>query len=546
MAFEEDLQAAVSRYLEQSRGGSRLVETDAALAKPVADLDRLWWKRVELLLQEQIRRDPEHLQFGLDERLIIDMGLLSDELLRDEAPRLRSDLLKELAIEGEKRFYYLSEWMADRLRNHIALEGLKQPAEKNEEAAPDIETPILKSLRDARLKLYQAMGPFFENLPGFTPQAVLLLSSGTLDERLSRLRVAAAQDQMSQRDRLLNLRSSILSRARSRCTTPAQLEIFDLLATVDQRVESEQATIAAPSLQVDERVPLGDIAEQRSEFLVSELKIVRSNIRLGIAGAGITRTHSVLLSGERRTSKTEIADLMRHIEEVDPRLPGRPNILIAPFTGSGFFEWDRDTVYVPLISTRNTEESVVNGIGNYRIMVDNLHDGGRLKKLYKSRFLVEDFRAQFLRDYRNWVLGIGRGFRGAMSPDAYEFFRQVIGPNVEHLFAPADLIRLTPNEIRELRKSLRAKMNRGDAVYEDHLKLAYVYHRECIPTEALDQLGQAVRMNPTDGRTMFAYGWMCRRVGKLDKAKQALKECLNVAPNTIWHIYASDELGKIA
>ncbi len=545
MAFEEDLNAAIERFLEQSQVGGRLVEADPSLAKPIADLDRLWWKRVEAILEERVRENPDQLAFPQDDRLFMDCGFLSDALLREEAPRLKTDLLKELYADGEERLYYLSEWISNRLKNHIALEGLRETTEQVQQAVEVIESPIQMKLREARIKLYQAMGPYFENLPGYSPQAVVLLSSGKLDETLFRFRGEAPPEQTSQRDRLFDLRSSILNRARSRCTAPAQLEMFDLLGQVDERMTAEESLISGPAVIVEETTGAANLAEQRRDFLVSEIKIVRSNIKLGVAGAGITRTHSVLLSGDRRASKQDIATLVRHIEEVDPKLPGRPNILIAPFTGSGFFEWDRDTVYIPLISTRTAEESVVNGIANYRIMIDNLHEGGKLKKLYKSRFLVEDFRAQFLKDYRNWVLGIGRGFRGAMSPEAYEFFRQVIGPNVEHLFAPAELIRLTPNEIHGLRKSLRAKMNRGDAACEDHLKLAYVYHRENIPQEALDQLSTAVRMNPTDGRTMFAYGWMSRRVGKIDKAKQALKECFNIAPNTIWHIFASDELGKI-
>lgn len=544
MGFEEDLESAIGRYLELAQGAGRLVEADASLARPIADLDRLFWKRVETILDARIRENPERLVFSKEDRLVVDCGLLSGSLLRDEGPKLQTDLVKELYGEGEPRLYYLSEWIADRLKNYLALEGLKEaPAPKEVAALP--VPPVIGRLREARSKLYQAMGPFFENLPGFSVQAVTLLSSGRLDETLSRFGGRLSEEQSSQHERLSGLRTQILERARSRCTTPRQLEMFDLLGTVDVHMADEERQLAPTEPAVSDATPAAEAPTRRSEFLASEIKIVRSNIKLGVAGAGITRTHSVLLSSERRASKEELASLVHHIEEVDPRLPGRPNILIAPFTGSGFFEWDRDTVYVPLASTRSAEESIVNGIANYRIMIDNLHEGGRLKKQYKSRFYVEDFRGQFLKDYRNWVLGIGRGFRGAMSPEAYEFFRQGIGPNVDHLFAPAELIRLTPNEIHELRKSLRAKMNRNEATCDDHLKMAYVYHRESLPDDALTQLTIAVRMNPVDGRSMFAMGWMSKRLGKADKAKQAFKECFSIAPNTIWHIYASDELGKM-
>ncbi|MBI4617715.1 MAG: hypothetical protein HY720_29150, partial [Planctomycetes bacterium] len=268
MAFDDELKAAVEKFLEQNQVGGRLVETDAALAKPIADLDRLWWKRIELLLEERVRDNPEQLVFPEEGRLLMDCGLLSDSLLRDEAPRLRTDLFKELYAAGEKRFYYLSEWISDRLKNHIALEGLQETTAQIQEAVEVIETPVQVRLREARSKLYMAMGPFFENLPGFSPQAIVLLSSGRLDETLSRFRGEVPPDQASQRDRLLDLRTSILSRARSRCTVPAQLEMFDLLGQVDERMSAEDRLVAAPSLLVQEGTREPGIADRRRDFLV--------------------------------------------------------------------------------------------------------------------------------------------------------------------------------------------------------------------------------------------------------------------------------------
>ena len=236
---------------------------------------------------------------------------------------------------------------------------------------------------------------------------------------------------------------------------------------------------------------------------------------------------------------------MRRVEDCDPYLPGPPRILIAPYIGTGFYEWDRDTIFVPLLATRPVEEAIVTALGNYRVMLDGLQEGGGLKLSYETRFHTKDFRSDFTRDYRNWVLGIGKGFRGAMEKPRYDFFMEQIGPSVESLYAPAELVRLMPDERRNLVRTCRIRINRAEATYEDHYKLAVCYYREQRGTEAIQEITRAVQMNPVDGRLLCSAGFLAAQHSSSDRAKELYEEAVSLNPNTLWHIIASDALKKL-
>ena len=108
-------------------------------------------------------------------------------------------------------------------------------------------------------------------------------------------------------------------------------------------------------------------------------------------------THSVLAGDADFTGREDVAAVMRLVRDVDPGLPGHPHILIAPFYGGGFFEWDRDTMVIPLTPSKDVDECVVEAVANYRVMIDGLHQDGTLKRAYRQ-VDQSDFHEAFVRD----------------------------------------------------------------------------------------------------------------------------------------------------
>ena len=527
-------------------GGDLSPETHPELSGIATKLDKIWWGEVEAHLTNAARSSPDRLLFSKEKRLLLDCGVLDYRLI-DIGDRIRADLLRELYAEGGSNHFYFSQWMERQykayvLYGHLGMEEKGGAAAKNTGKREKTATGKMTLIRQARSKIYFRMSPLFQNLPGFPPKVVDLLLSGRLDETLQSLTARLGKNVdprlAEQRKQLVDIRSRLISKARARATQEAELTLFDALAKVDKTEVDRSTDKGGGALKVMD-------GYERIKFATDELKLVRSLLRLGVAGAGITRTHCTLLSSQRRVTKAALGPIMEKIEECDPYLPGPPSILIAPYVGTGFYEWDRDTIFVPLIATRPIEEAVVNAIANYRILLDSLHNNGMLRKGYEKEFGTRDFRNEFIRDYRNWVLGVGRGVRGALDTARYQFFLKHLGPSVEYLYAPAAVVRMTPEETREMIRGARRKVNRAEADWQDHYHLAVAYHRQQRDSEALEELTQAVEMNPIDGRLLCALGYLAALSDSPESGRACFREAIAINPNTLWHVLAAEAMQKV-
>lgn len=533
-----ELETLVREFLTRAQASDPAVETRADLAPVISRLDNLWWDRITDLTAQVAREQQDRLIFTKYDRMLIDLGIL-DLRLAPGGEQQRVAMLRELYEPAPPNFFYLSEWLAHRYRDFM-LHGRLQ-RDKNSEIANE----TLSTLKEARRRIYRSLAPLVQNVPGLTPQMTELFLEGRLDDLILELTAQLARGEdlraAEQRKQLLAIRTKLLSHARERASNREQLSLFDALGKLDRMADDRAAT-----LQATKRVETSIPPAERITFIRGEIKLVRSLLKLGITGSGITRSHSVLLSSRRRMTKGEIGRVLARVKEVDPHLPVDANLLIAPYVGTGFYEWDRDTVFVPLLSTRDEEDSIVTALANYRLMLDNLQDRGRLRRAWEAKFgRREDFRAAFLREYKAWVVGVGKGFRGAMSDEAYEFFKHHIGPQEQDLWAPVEYARLTPEEHESVIRSCRQKIASAEATWLEHYRLAICHWRDDHKGEALKEIAQAVKLNPVDGRLLFTLGGVCHAMKLLDKARQALEECVAMAPNTLWHLYSLDLLREL-
>src|SRR5258706_5651907 len=257
----------------------------------------------------------------------------------------------------------------------------------------------------------------------------------------------------------------MIARARERARSSDELALFDALRQLDReaiekRVSQRLATDAATSRAVS--------IEERERWVQDELRFVKQVLWLGVTGSGLARTYSVLLSAQPRIVKADLDAPLALAEQCDPMLPEAASLLIAPFAGGGFYEWDRDTLFVPLVPTREPEQAVLQGLANYRVLLDKFHDGGKFKKEYETALEGgDDFGTIFARDYRAWVNGVGKGFKGALDPARFAFFRDRIGPQPANLYAPRGWVGRTPKEQDEIVKGARNKLATGEAKFED-------------------------------------------------------------------------------
>jgi len=506
------------------------------LARLADELNAFYWRDVERLLARLARESPDRFAFSPDERLLLDLGVL-DWRLVPGGEALREPLLRELSLPGRRGASYFSEWASRRFRQALLYGEISPP--------DDEKTSSTVIIRDLRGRLYLKLGPLFENLPGFDKKAVDLLLSGRIDATLDAMRkkLSQASDERlsEQRRALAEIRDRFFARARERARSPEDLSLFEALRDLDRQVSESRSSVRT-------ELPLAASRtlspEERERFVLEEVRFVKSVLWLGVSGSGLSRTCSVLLGDGPRTTKADLDQVLDRVAECDPALPMPGSILIAPYVGGGFYEWDRDTVFLPLVPTRSPEQAVVTAVAHYRVLLDALQEDGRLRAAYEAAFgSSDDFHASFTRDYRAWVLDIGRGFKAALDPRRFEFFAGQVGPQPSTLFGPAAWADSASGE--ETLRQERLRMSRGEASYEDCYRLAIAGARAHQFVGAIESLQAALRLAPSDGRTLLALGFLTSRTGDLDAARNSLNACLALAPHSLWSVYAEAELQKL-
>lgn len=537
-ALTEEL---VSKYKEiLGNGDTTLIETRHDLASIIAEIDNIYWERIEKIIVSTIKDYEDRIVLNKYDRLITDIGILDPRLVQDY-DGIRIQLLNELYKSPGQNTFYFSEWLANRLRLFLLYGELAEEKITRREG----EDKSIVSYKEGRKKIYANLQHLFKNLPGFNAKSVQVLFEGKLDEAIDSLTAQLEQKEdikiAEQRKQIIDIKTRMIARAREKATKQEEQELFDALNQIDKLIDEMKSALKPGQISMTRHITL----EEKTNFIKAELRLVRKLLSLGVTGSGLTRTHSVFLSGEKRLTKSKISEIFHCVKEADPYLPETTNILIAPFVGVGFYEWDRDTVFVPLVPTINEEEAIVNGLSNYRLMLDNLRDGGQIKRAYETRFGREDSRSNFMRDYKSWVLGIGKGFRGSMDAQHYDFFKSYIGPNDQDMFAPVEIARLTPEERRKTITLSLTKINRAEGTWMDHYKVAVIHWKEGRASEALKEMAKAVKVNPVEGRIMFTLGYMCSSAGLNEKAKDAFKECIDISEGTIWSVYASNSYQKL-
>lgn len=532
-----EIDRSVEAFLAERGSADVAVAARPELSPLAGDLNTLWWLEVEKVFHRVTKEGPDRAILSPDERLLVDHGVL-DWRLVPGGDKNKSVLLKELYASGRPNQYYFSEWILQRFRLFLLYGGMS--------AGEGEGISTTRLIRDLRGRLYMRLTLLFKNLPGFNQQSVDLFLSGRIDETLdaiaSRLKQGPDDRLAEQRRQIAEIRNRMIARARERARTPEELSLFDALRQVDREAIEKRVSQRLASDAQSRAVTL----EEREAWVQSELKFVKQVLWLGVTGSGLARTCSVLLTDQPRIMKSDLDATLALAEQCDPMLPEAASILLAPYAGGGFYEWDRDTLFVPLVPTREPDQAVLQSLANYRILLDKFHDNGKFKKEYETALDGgDDFGTSFARDYRAWVNGVGKGFKGALDPARFAFFRDRIGPQAAILYAPRGWVGRTPKEQEEIVRTARTKVATGEARFEDFYRLAIVAYHEHQPIQATQHLQAALRLSPVDGRALLALGLVAIRAGGSETAKQRFSECMSLAPGTIWSVYAGDELQRL-
>jgi len=543
--------ALVDRFRELKKAEDEDADAKIEYARVISELDAVYWKRVEEIVTSRAETSDKRLYFSDEERLLIDVGLLDLRLIKNADERFAMVLLKEIKGVKVPGHFYFTEWLEERHAKNIFLHKIEDHAQESKAGGID-EAQLLTNQKKLFQKVFKAIGHLFEQLPGVSKQVSALAKTGMLDLKalafFEQTLSTSDPEKNEQKEKFELLLNQLTTKAKNRCRDQAQMKMFDTLATLRKKLRSaivSQARAESGRKNADGQQGESLSSKDKKNFIRGELRLVRSLIPLGAVEGGLRKTHTSLIASTTRITKDTTEKVTRTIMEVDGTIPDEPNILIAPFTGNGFFEWDRDSLVVPLCAVRTPEEAIANAVGNYRILVDNLHYEGETKKSYTKVMGEVNFKKRFLRDYVNWVVNIGSGNKGAMDAKSYKFFKEEIGPNAYGVIVPLEIRKLTMQERQQFAEDHRQHAERGMLTFGDYYKLGVIYWEVEKLDLAREMFKHAARLAPMDGRTLFSLGQVMKKLMARGEAKAFYRDCIKNAAGTIWQIYSNEALARM-
>ncbi len=428
---------------------------------------------------------------------------------------------------GSWRVYTLSEWVRQQVEQGEALGGAELA--RQEILFRDYEPHAARLISHLA-----ALRPLLAQIPGVTHAALDAFASGRLDRHLYTLR-AAGQGKGVEVSQLAAVRSKLLAELRRRATAGRERSHLAAIALLDQEEPSPPAGARAPG-------PPAASSEARGERIRLELRAMGSRMRLGLSDAGLDRLFSWSVPWSRTLSKAKVWEAVAHIQDGDPNLPLRPDVVLLPFVGTGFYEWDHNLVGLPLRPVEDIEATLLRAVASFRLLDDSVHKRHRIVERYRTHVQGEGVREAFLRDYGEWVSRVSQGSPANLDAWTLDFFLEEFGPSPERLLLPLAWVGLQRDEIDTLRRRYQARLREAGATPRDHYEMGVLYLHCGMFRNAIESFEASLASDPLNPRYLFGLGYVLKREGRTDEARRALEGAAGAGKGGLWILYARREM----
>ena len=359
------------------------------------------------------------------------MEFLSEHQFQEETDlaKLETTLgkLLEKTLYEEDSIYTLSEWASIWQMNSQLFD---QNEDQNQAVNMDewIDDEKATKFAQTRLSIYKKLLPTLMILPGSNLNFLRSLLSGEFDKRVEIVLAIKQQypDKLSlNHRRLISLRNTMIDQLKASIGEGDQLKLVALLEKICEAFVKRNVA-KHPEFQNAHASGTQKVDKGKKKFIGTEIALLKGFLPIGGMEGREFFTSPILKNTDTIIHKRFVGETLNDIRQCDLHIPKDLPIIILPYRGSGFFEWDKNTLVIPISPSVAKEEAVIRAVGNYRILTDQLEHRGEMKRVYEKLFDKGSFKNRFLQDYVQWITHMSLGHRKIMSPKKFDFFQDFI------------------------------------------------------------------------------------------------------------------------
>lgn len=530
-SLKEDIQ----NYKDAIKG-----ENKPAISKATRTLDKHFWKILEDLLTQKLKENK--LIFDKNEQLLVNFGILDFNMvqLEDESEEYRQKIEKRfpkyLMVKEQKEdhIFYLNEWIASwELNANLQIEADQKEYEKEHDFIDDEKA---KKYTVIRTNIYKKFLPTLKKLPGMNDNLLKNLLRGDWDRNveISLVKKKLAKVALSiPEQRLISMHKTMLAQLSSTVQNDEDKKLVALLNKIGEAFI--QRRLGMDSIEEKPENNLSN-EEQKIHFMLNEIKLLKNLLPIGGIEGKEFITSPILREVKNVCHKDFVRKILIKVREADPQIPEELPIVIVPYKGSGFFEWDHNALVIPVTPSLAHEDVIIRACANYRILTDNLEHRGELKRQYERTLEKGSFKERFIQDYINWVKKVTLGQRRIMSNKKFDFFMKFIGPKQEALFASKEIMAMTNPQLRKKTQEILAQTS--SISQNDYFDLATSFWRLGNVMNARKYMELAMTAGMPNAKVILSMGLIELHLKDKIASSKNFKSVLKYFKESIYASYA--------
>lgn len=522
-------------------------------------LDKLYWEIFESICNDVIERDD--VTYHMAEMIILNYGLLDHRQIVAPEPKEKKgddeEQEEQLEIPDletiEKRIkkffvkssydddpiYYMHEWAAMwQVNSELYMSSNKSSTQSEEEWLDDEKA---HKYSQTRSNIYRKLHTNLEKLPGVNDNFLKILISGDFDRKIELAKVKShlQPDDVTQSEKhLISIHSTLYTQLKASLKESEDLKLVFLLEKINDAIYQRRLKEEQVEAEMDEETRHMNSHEH---IITREVKLIKNLLPIGGMEGKEFFTTPLLKEFNNPLNKVFVGDTMKLIRQCDPHIPTDLPVVIVPYKGSGFFEWDKNSLIVPVTPSLPPKEVIIRAVANYRILTDNLEHKGELKRQYERHLEKGGFKERFLHDYTQWVEHISQGHRKIMSLKKFDFFVEYVGPNRNKLMADGSLLYLSKYQIR---KKITEMLTNSKMSQKDYYDLSVSYWLLEEYQKSDQYMSEAMTAGMPSPKILLAQGYIAQKILEKARAKQMFKNCVRFFKNSLYGAYAARELEK--
>jgi hypothetical protein len=376
-------------------------------------LNSQYWDMVYFIVKKKVM-STGGLSFSESEKLAIDFGYISDELLgenKDITPRSLGDSVSvKNGRRGPVPCFSISKWLQEQLQDFLGINKLKEYEKKYEALVK-----LVDNLREEKRVVIESKKKLDEEFKNNTPAGIsaaaaekITAFNAIIDEALEKYGSLRSRIQnelllkKNERVEFVTMENQIGKTRDERKKFYKSLPVSksDYLANLgfleDMIIQKEHeifdnVTLIGKSRQKIEEFIYSKkeiLDEEKDDFLKEKILAIKNIIEI-ISRTNKTDPVIFLTENPQENIPDELFDVTEKVMEFDPglfenkkvKLYGRPVMILAPGKGRGDYDYHMNVLIIPHFPVKDYIDSMLNALALYRWECD---DENKMKNSFSN------------------------------------------------------------------------------------------------------------------------------------------------------------------